>query len=358
MTRNSCFFLAFAILALSLSMLVSCSSAVSMGLGNDGVDGYSSRIEIWENAAGNNGRSKLDEMNINRHGSRLLSSILFASSIVNDRYSDAERKVDTFTYLYEIQGGFESDTFDDIPYLVPYLVDGSDAAVIVIPGGGFGFKSIDGATGEGADVARTLNENGINAFVLHYRSNPYEYPIPYLDVQRAVRYLRYNSGNLNIDPDKISLIGFSAGGNVIGTFINIIQGNDFFPSDYKPDVIDSSDDGICSAAMIYPALSFRNNVPMLFCLFDDDEVRNRGRRAELLEMTDLYLHIDSQDVPQFIAYGTRDRMVGMDETLNYINYAEDLGCDVTVLEAKGQDHNFGQDIYMEQYLQWLKGMIL
>ena len=144
----------------SFMLLVSCSLAESMGLGNDGVDGYDYRMEIWQNAAGNNGKSKLERMNINYHGSKLVSTVVFALSIVNSDYKDVERKIDTFTYLYEIKSGFEKETFDDTPYLIPYLTDGSDAAVIVIPGGGFGFKSIDGSTGEGADVAKSLNKSG------------------------------------------------------------------------------------------------------------------------------------------------------------------------------------------------------
>lgn len=69
---------------------------------------------------------------------------------------------------------------------------------------------------------------------------------------------------------------------------------------------------------------------------------------------DLYRHITSQDTPQFIAYGTKDSMVGMDETLNYIRRAKEAGCHVTAVEAAGQDHGFAQSFYMEQYLSWLK----
>ncbi len=329
----------------------------SMGLGSGGVADYDTRIGIWENAAGNSNRSKLDDMNINYNCNKVLSTILFGTKIVNTDYKDVERTIDTFTYLYEIKGGFEKETYEDEPYLIPYVCEGSDAAVIVVPGGGFGYKSMDGTTGEGKDIALTLNENGISAFVLHYRSNPYEYPIPYLDVQRAVRYLRFHCEDFHLDPQKISLIGFSAGGNEIGTFINVIQGKDFFPEEYVPDEIDSANDGIASAAMIYPALSFRYNVPMLFCMFDDEDVRDEEKREELLDVTDLWRHVSSHDIPQFIAYGTKDGMVGMDETKNYISHAKESGCNITVVEVKGADHGFNQSYYMEQYLQWLKETI-
>ena len=157
--------------------------------------------------------------------------------------------------------------------------------------------------------------------------------------------------------DKIDLIGFSAGGNEIGTFINVIRGKNFFPEGYAPDEIDSVDDGVASAAMIYPALSFRYNIPMLFCMFDDENVRDEEKREELLKTTDLWRHISSHHIPQFIAYGTKDGMVGMDETKNYISRAKESGCIVTVVEAKGADHGFSQSYYTEEYLQWLEETI-
>ncbi len=337
-----------------VGMLFAYRAISSMGLGSGGVADYDTRIVIWENAAGNSSHSKLDDMNIDYNGNKVLSTIQFGTKIVNSDYKDVERAVDTFTYLYEIKGGFEEETYEDEPYLIPYVCEGSDAAVIVIPGGGFGYKSTDGTTGEGKDIALTLNENGISAFVLHYRSNPSEYPIPYLDVQRAVRYLRFYCDDFHLDPDKISLIGFSAGGNEIGTFINVIQGKNFFPEGYVPDEIDFADDGVATAAMIYPALSFRYNIPMLFCMFDDEDVRDGKKREELLEKTDLWRHISSQAIPQFIAYGTKDGMVGVDETKNYIKHAKESGCNITVIEVEGDGHGFAQPCYMKEYVSWLK----
>lgn len=345
--------LIIAIVLAATIFIILFQAAKSMGIGTKSVADYEKRIEIWNTPAGNSEKSKLDDMNIKYTANPLLSTISFATAIVSDKYKDIERTVDTFTYHYEVACGYESEKYDDQPYLIPYISEGSDCAVIVIPGGGFGYKSMDGSTGEGKDVAVTLQENGISAFVLHYRTNPYEYPIPYLDLQRAVRFLRYHAEDYGLDPDKISLIGFSAGGNLIGTYINTIQGNELFPADYSKDEIDSVNDIVTSAAMIYPALSFRYNVPMLFCMFDADEVRNKERREELLEQTDLWRHISSQDVSQFIAYGTKDGMVGMDETVRYIEEAKNAGCTIKDIVIEGADHGFGPENYMENYLQWI-----
>lgn len=119
--------------------------AKSMGIGSGQAADYETRVNIWNAVPGNSSRSKLDNMNIN-YGKKntLFATLKFAGAIVNSNYSDEESVIDTFTYLYEIKGGYEKETYEDEPYLIPYVVDGSDSAVIVIPGGGFGYKSMDG----------------------------------------------------------------------------------------------------------------------------------------------------------------------------------------------------------------------
>lgn len=326
----------------------------SIGAGSGSVADADKRVIIWEMPAGSSSRSKLDDMNIrSENGNLMLATVDFAKAIVNADYEDAEQTIDTFTYLYEIKTGYEKETYDDQPYLIPYPAEQSKGAVIVIPGGGFGYKSMDGTTGEGKDIAEELNKAGYTAFVLHYRSNPYEYPIPYLDVQRAVRFIRYHASDYGFNPDCIGLIGFSAGGNEIGGFINLVMGKDLFPEDYVPDEIDAVDDSVRAPAMIYPALSFNNNVPMLFCMFDDEQVRDDAKRQELLNLMDLKLHLNTDMKNQFVSYGTADNMVGMDESKAYIKAARDAGIDVVEVAAEGKNHGYTFENYGAEYLQWL-----
>ena len=326
----------------------------SIGAGGEPVADYDKRIEIWDTVPGNSSRSKLGDMNIkSKNGNLMFATVEFAKVIVNTEYEDVEQAVDTFTYLYEIESGYEKETYEDEPYLIPYLVDNSKGAVIVIPGGGFGYKSMDGTTGEGKDIAEELNKEGYSAFVLHYRSNPYEYPIPQLDVQRAVRYIRFHAEEFDFNPDNIGLIGFSAGGNQIGTYINLIIGNDLFPENYTPDEIDMVDDSVKAPAMIYPALTFNYNVPMLFCMFDDELVRDEAKRQELLDQMDLKQHINPNVTEQFVSYGTKDSMVGTDESKAYIEAARNAGINVVEVAAEGKDHGYTFDNYGARYLEWL-----
>lgn len=343
------------ILCIIITLIVGIFIIMSNLLKPDEVADYGQRVEIWETVAGNSTRSKLDDMNIDYNKKNLLFATLkFANVIVNDNYADEEQAIDTFTYLYEIKEGFEKETYEDEPYLIPYNIENAKGAVIVIPGGGYGYKSIDGTTGEGKDVALALNEQGYSAFVLHYRSNPYEYPIPQLDVQRAVRYLRANASSYGFAADKIALIGFSAGGNQVGTYINVIMGNDFFPNGYVSDKTDQIDDSVCAVGMIYPALRYDNNVPMLFSSFDADTVRDENERKELLEKLDLSKHFDSSNIPQLVAYGTKDEMVGMDGAKEYISAAKKAKANIVEVVAEGQDHGFKPDYYMEQFVKLLE----
>lgn len=84
------------------------------------------------------------------------------------------------------------------------------AAVIVCPGGGYGILAIGH---EGYDIATWFNSLGITAFVLQYRV-PEQRDGALQDLQRAMRLVRENAGKWNIDPDKIGVLGFSAGGSL------------------------------------------------------------------------------------------------------------------------------------------------
>lgn len=101
------------------------------------------------------------------------------------------------------------------PTLTPYLLaDGKMyGAVIVCPGGGYVMK----ADHEGAPIAQRMNELGFHAFVLDYRVVPYRHPVPLMDAQRAIRYVRHFADRFGIYKDKIAILGFSAGGHLVCT---------------------------------------------------------------------------------------------------------------------------------------------
>ncbi|HWB32317.1 MAG TPA: alpha/beta hydrolase [Acidobacteriaceae bacterium] len=105
----------------------------------------------------------------------------------------------------------------DVPKLFTYPAAGGTtphAAVIVMPGGGYTHLVMEQ---EGAYEARWLAAHGVAAFVLEYRLAPaYVYPAQMLDASRAIRYVRAHATELGIDPHKLGIWGFSAGGHLVG----------------------------------------------------------------------------------------------------------------------------------------------
>lgn len=95
------------------------------------------------------------------------------------------------------------------------------AGVIVCPGGGYGILAIDL---EGYEIATWLNSIGIKAFVLQYRV-PDKRDGALQDLQRAVRIVRENAGNWNLDPEKIGVMGFSAGASLSARLCTLADTN-------------------------------------------------------------------------------------------------------------------------------------
>ena len=113
--------------------------------------------------------------------------------------------------------GAVGDTPLDKPVLTPYLPaqNPTRTAIVVCPGGGYAMLAIDK---EGTQIAHWLNDRGVAAFVLTYRYGPrYHHPIPLLDAQRAIRYVRSHASEDSIDSNHVGIMGFSAGGHLAST---------------------------------------------------------------------------------------------------------------------------------------------
>ncbi len=110
--------------------------------------------------------------------------------------------------------GALGDSTADRPTITPWLPPTGRAngtAVVVFPGGGYSHLSTDR---EGAQMARWLNERGVTAFVVRYRLGPrYHHPAMLQDAQRAVRLVRARAAEWTLDPQRIGVLGFSAGGH-------------------------------------------------------------------------------------------------------------------------------------------------
>jgi len=115
-------------------------------------------------------------------------------------------------------GAQGTDPDKDIPTITVWLPRpdaATGAAVVVCPGGGYGMLAVDH---EGTQVAEWLNTLGIAAFVLKYRLGPrYHHPAMLQDAGRAIRTVRAGASRWGLDPHRVAIIGFSAGGHLAST---------------------------------------------------------------------------------------------------------------------------------------------
>ncbi len=106
----------------------------------------------------------------------------------------------------------------DVPTLTIFRADpakATGASVVICPGGGYGFLAVDH---EGKEVAQWLNSLGITGVMLKYRLAPkYHHPAMMNDVNRAIRTVRARASEWGLDPKKVAVLGFSAGGHLAST---------------------------------------------------------------------------------------------------------------------------------------------
>ena len=148
----------------------------------------------------------------------------------------------------------------------PRLATGQ--AVVICPGGGY---SILAYHYEGTDVARWFSSRGIAAAVLKYRlpgskSNIIPHESPLMDAQRALRLVRHHAESWNIDPEKIGIMGFSAGGHLASTLSTHFDSGD--PD--SPDPVERMSCRPDFSVLVYPVISFT------------EEFRHSGSRTKLL----------------------------------------------------------------------------
>lgn len=129
----------------------------------------------------------------------------------------------------------------------PVATERPRGTVIVMPGGGY----VGRAPHESEPIARMINGHGLPAFVCDYRVAPYRHPWPSTDARRAVRWVRHRAGDYGVDPARVAVLGFSAGGHLTAT-ISTFDGRG--EGDAK-DPLDRLDGRPDASILCYPVIS-------------------------------------------------------------------------------------------------------
>jgi acetyl esterase/lipase len=197
----------------------------------------------------------------------------------------------------------------DVPTITPYMPPrdrATGAAVIVCPGGGYQML----ADHEGRPVAEWLNSIGIAAFVLKYRIAPrYHHPSPMLDAQRALRTVRARAAQWGIDPRRIGILGFSAGGHLASTAATHFDAG----ASNTSDAIERASSRPDLVILIYPVITMR-------------EQTHAGSKKNLLgdhpdaQMVALMSNdeqVTKQTPPAFLIHTVNDEAVPVENSLRF-----------------------------------------
>ena len=142
----------------------------------------------------------------------------------------------------------------DQPTLIRYPAPketATGAAVVVCPGGGYSTLAMDH---EGHQIAQWLNSFGVSAYIVTYRvgKNGYQHPIPMNDGKRAIRTVRARANDWEVDPNRIGVLGFSAGGHLASTL-----GTHFDAGNTQAtDPIDQASSRPDFMVLLYPVITF------------------------------------------------------------------------------------------------------
>lgn len=225
---------------------------------------------------------------------------------------------------------------------------GNGAAIVICPGGGYG-GLVSGPEGHG--IAAWLNRYGIAGVVLEYRLPAGRSRVPLLDAQRALRTVRARAGHWGLDPSRIGIMGFSAGGHLASTAGTHFDGGD-------PAAADPVDRVSCRPdfmILVYPVVTMGADT-------------HGGTRTNLLgaapspELIELFSNeqqVTPQTPPAFLAHAQDDTAVppSNSKTLYDALRTHDVPAEYLALPSGGHglDGYKGPmwDAWQEQSLAWL-----
>ncbi len=224
----------------------------------------------------------------------------------------------------------------DIPTLTPFFPDpakATGAAMVICPGGGYAHL----ADHEGKEYALWLNHEGVTGFVLKYRlgSAGYHHPVMLWDAARAIRTVRANAAAWKLDPNRIGIMGSSAGGHLASTLLTHFDTG-------KPDATDPIEQQ-----------SSRPNLGILcYAVITMGEKTHHGSRdnllgkdpsPDLIKLLSNELQVTKETPPCFIYHTAEDTTVPVENSLEFAGALRRAGVpfDLHIYEKGGHGGGLG-----------------
>jgi acetyl esterase/lipase len=217
------------------------------------------------------------------------------------------------------------------PTLLVYLPDGDrkpTAAVVITPGGGYGVVCVEP---EGYPIAELLVQRGIAAIICKYRLPNGHHLVPANDARRAIRTVRHNAAKWNIDPKRVGVWGFSAGGHLASTVSTVFDSG---KADAR-DTVERHSSRPDFSVLFYPVITMK-----------DGAVHKGSRRnllgaapkSTLLERYSNESRVTKQTPPTFLLHCTDDLAVPVENSLRYYRQLVARSVPATLLVFESGSH--------------------
>ncbi|MDP4208716.1 MAG: alpha/beta hydrolase [Bacteroidota bacterium] len=241
----------------------------------------------------------------------------------------------------------------DITVFLPAKDKANGTAVVICPGGGYTRLAIDH---EGYQVAEWLNKQGVAGIVLKYRLPSDEIMKdktigPLQDAQEAIRIVRRNAQAWNIDPRKVGIMGFSAGGHLASTLSTHYSDRVYIVSDTvsaRPDF----------SVLIYPVISMK---PEITHGGSRQNLLGKNPEAALQDRFSNELQVNKNTPPAFLVHATDDGTVPVQNSINYLLALKTNGVsgELHIYEKGGHGFGLGRSkgteiTWPEAFKTWLK----
>jgi acetyl esterase/lipase len=242
--------------------------------------------------------------------------------------------------------GALGDADSDRPTITLYAVameHKPTAAVIVFPGGGYGYLATNH---EGRQIANWLNSAGITAFVVRYRLGPrYHHPTELRDAQRAIRLVRARAKEFGVLPDKIGVLGFSAGGHLASTAeTHFDVGN---PG--AADAIDRVSSRPDFAVLAYPVISFTTEYTHGG---SSKNLLGENPKLELLKELSSELNVTARTPPTFLFSTSTDTGVPPENSVAFYLALHKAGVPAELHVFESAPHGVGLDLSDPAVGEW------
>lgn len=236
-------------------------------------------------------------------------------------------------------------------YRAPRVANGT--AIIVAPGGGYGALAIEH---EGREWAYWYNAMGITAFVLKYRLGPrYHHPIELGDAQRAIRTVRARAAEFSVMPDRIGMMGFSAGGHLASTAATHFDAG-------KADLADPIERASSRPDFLilgYPVISFDPAITHAGSLRN---LLGENPDPKLVENLSNDLQVTAQTPPTFIFHTTNDNGVPVENSVRFYLALRKAKVPVEMHLFENGPHGVGMalndpslSVWPSLLMNWLRG---